>query len=209
MTTALALHVDAHCIVLADMPSRCTAACRRACSACAFVQHFALYITLHFYVPVAALLAADSLRIAVQPIVLSGVLPQRHGPCRRARRARAFARHTAQHPALPSHVQASCLERTRPAALIMRARAFPGALAAGAASAPGQHCRERMREAGVQGKIEGRGTTVRARPVCTWVLDGTRPRAGACRWWSQCLIGLGPAVCRVRLGATCLAGGAP
>ena len=78
-----------------------------------------------------------SLHAIAHGLVLSGV----SSPCRRAWRACAFARHTAQHAALhsmqPPHVQAS---------------------------SPGRDCRERMREANAEGKIEGCGTTVRVKP---------------------------------------------
>lgn len=144
--------------------------------------------------------AADSLRF----IVLSGVSFRLLSPCRRACSACASAPHFALPSAQPSNVQASCLERARPAAI----GAFPGALAARAAAAPGQHCRERKREAGMQGKIEGRGTTVRAMPVCTWGWRGTRHKAASCRQQPQCLAGIGKAVCRIRSGAMGLAGAA-
>ena len=151
------------------------------------------------------MMAADSLHVAVHWIVPSGVQIQWLCACHRACSASASALHSA----LPSHVQASCLERAWPAVLISSVRGFPGALATRAVATPGRHCRERMREAGVQGKIEGCGTTVRAKPVCTWVLGGTRHKAAACRQWPQCLIGIGPAVCRIRWGAMGLAGAAP
>jgi len=115
-----------------------------------------------------------SLHAIAHGLVLSGV----SSPCRRAWRACAFARHTAQHAALhsmqPPHVQAS---------------------------SPGRDCRERMREANAEGKIEGCGTTVRVKPVCTWVWGGTRPRAPSCRPQPQRLAGIGNTVCRIRSGA--------
>ena len=147
------------------------------------------------------MMVAHLLHASVHLIVPSGVSIRLLFACS----ACANPAHWAPHFAPPSHVQASCLERARPAAV----SAFPGALAARAAAAPGHHGRERMREAGVQGKIEGCGTTVRAKPVCTWVLGGTRHKAAACRQWPQCLIGIGPAVCRIRWGAMGLAGAAP
>lgn len=145
--------------------------------------------------------AANLLHANVHGLVLSGV----SSPCRRACNADAFAWHFALHSVQPSDVQASCLEHGRPVAVA----AFAGALPAGAAAPPGRDCRERMREANAEGKIEGCGTTVRAKPVCTWVLGGTRHKAAACRQWPQCLIGIGPAVCRIRWGAMGLAGAAP
>ncbi|ECJ7932348.1 TPA: hypothetical protein R8G59_003543, partial [Citrobacter freundii] len=68
------------------------------------------------------MMAADSLRSGVP----SGMSFSLLLPCRRGCRAGAFAPHVAQHPAQPSNVQASCLERARPAAI----GAFAGALAA-------------------------------------------------------------------------------
>jgi hypothetical protein len=208
MMAADLLHTSVHGLVLSGVPSPC----RGACSANAFAWHFALYLGLHSVrssgAPITAWLAADLLRIAVQPAVFSGGSSRLHGPCRRAWRACAFARHTAQHPALhsmqPSHVQMSCLEHGRPVAVTV----FAGALAAGAAAPPGRDCRKRMREANAEGKIEGCGTTVRAKPVCTWVGGGTRPRAASCRLQPPCLAGIGNTVCRIRSGAMGLSGAA-
>jgi len=147
------------------------------------------------------MMAADSLHVAVHLIVPSGVPIQWLSACRRACSASASALHFA----LPSHVQASCLERARPAAVA----AFAGALAAHAAAPPGRRCPERQRGAKAEGKIEGGGTTVRTKSVCTRVSGGTRPRAASCRRWPQRLVGIGNAVCLVRLCATGLAGATP
>ncbi|MCM2122410.1 hypothetical protein NC860_31315, partial [Pseudomonas aeruginosa] len=72
------------------------------------------------------MMAADSLHVAVPLIVPSGMSFQWLLPCRRACSAGAFAPRLAQHPAQPSSVQASCLERARPAAI----GAFAGGRAA-------------------------------------------------------------------------------
>ena len=144
------------------------------------------------------MMATDSLRI----IVLSGVSFCWPLSCRRACSASASALHFALPPAQPSHVQASCLEHGWPAAIAV----FAGALAAGAALPPGRNCRERMREANAEGKIEGRGTTVRAKPVCTWEWLGTRHRAASCRQQPQRLTDIGNTVCRIRSGAMGLPG---
>lgn len=206
--------VSLRTIVLSGVSFHLPSLCRRACSANAFALHLALLLGLHSEqqsgVPMAAFLAADSLRIAVQPVVLSGVSLRSLWPRRRAWRACAFARHTAQHPALrfmrPPNVQASCLERGWPSAIAV----FDGALIAPAAAPPGRSYRERelgvQGQANAEGKIEGCGTTVRAMPVCTWVGGGTRPSAAACRQWPYCLAGIGSAVCRIRSGAMGLAG---
>ncbi|MCA0394928.1 MAG: hypothetical protein LCH70_12565, partial [Proteobacteria bacterium] len=100
------------------------------------------------------MMAADSLHVAVHLIVPSGVSCCWPSPCRRACSAGAFAPHFAQPSAQPSNVQASCLERARPAAVF----AFAGALAARAAAPPGRRCPERQRGAKAEGKTKGRGT---------------------------------------------------
>lgn len=185
MTAALALHVAVCCIVLSGTSSRCVASCRRACRARAFAPHFARHSVLLSDVPLIAPQAADSLRIVVQPIVLSGVFARMQGPCRRAWRARAFARYAALHPALhsmqPSNVQASCLERAGPVALA----AFAGALAAHAAASPGRRGRERMREANAEGKTKGGGTCRPAKPVCTWGWRGTQQLRRRAAWGTR------------------------
>lgn len=148
------------------------------------------------------MMATDSLHVAVHLIVPSGVSFGWLSLCRRACSACAFAPHFALSSAQPSNVQASCLKRARPAAI----GAFAGALAASSTAPPVRRCPERQRGAKAEGKIEGCGTTVRAKPVCTWVWGGTRPRAVACRLQRQCLVGIGDTVCRIRLGAMGLAG---
>ena len=180
MTAALALHVAVHCIVPPGMSSRCMASRTRACRARAFAPHFTRYFARHSAllsdVPLIAPQAVDSLRIGVQPVVLSGVFARIQVPRRRTWRARVLARHTALHPVLhlalhsipPSNVQASCLERAGPVALA----AFAGALAAHTAAPPDRRGRERepgaRREANAEGKTKGRGTGPRRKPVCTW-----------------------------------------
>lgn len=144
--------------------------------------------------------AANLLHANVHGLVLSGV----SSPCCRACSANAFAWHFALHLGLHSNVQASCLEHGRPVAVAV----FAGALPAGAAAPPGRDCRERMREANAEGKIEGCGTTVRAKPVCTWVGGSTRPRAASCRPPPPCLAGIGNTGCRIRSGAMGLSGAA-
>ena len=150
MMAADSLHANVHCLVLSGVSSPC----RRACSACAFAPHFALYLGLH----------------SMQPF----------------------------------NVQASCLEHGWPVASAVIA----GVVAACAAAPTGRDCRERMREANAEGKIEGCGTTVRAMPVCTWGWRGTRHKAASCRPQPQCLAGIGHTVCCIRSGAMGLAGAA-
>ncbi|ARI91793.1 hypothetical protein B9G45_16420 [Pseudomonas aeruginosa] len=115
------------------------------------------------------MMAADSLHVAVPLIVPSGMPFQWLPPCRRACSAGAFAPRLAQHPAQPSSVQASCLERARPAAI----GAFADGLAASSATPPGRRRPERQRGAKAEGKTKGRGTGPRRKPVCTWGWRGT------------------------------------
>ncbi|MCO3566924.1 hypothetical protein F9C43_11810 [Pseudomonas aeruginosa] len=109
------------------------------------------------------MMAADSLHVAVLLTVPSGMSFSLLLPCRRACSVGASAPRLAQHPAQPSNVQASCLERARPAAI----GAFAGGLAADAA-APDRRCPERERRAKAEGKTKGGGTGSPATPVCTW-----------------------------------------
>ncbi|HHQ2772310.1 TPA: hypothetical protein ACSPMM_006263, partial [Pseudomonas aeruginosa] len=104
--------------------------------------------------------AADSLHVAVHLIVPSGMSFRLLLPCRRACSASASTPHFALPSAQPSNVQASCLERVRPAAI----GAFAGGLAAGAAVPPGRRCPERQRRAKAEGKTKGRGTGPRRKP---------------------------------------------
>ncbi|TBU77308.1 hypothetical protein DNK10_07335 [Pseudomonas daroniae] len=115
------------------------------------------------------MMAADSLHVAVHLIVPSGMSFRLLPPCRRACSAGASAPRFAQHPAQPSTVQASCLERARPAAI----GAFAGELAASSAAPPGRRRPERQRGAKAEGKTKGRGTGPRRKPVCTWGWRGT------------------------------------
>jgi len=131
------------------------------------------------------MMAADSLHVAVHLIVPSGVSFCCSSPCRRACSASASAPHFALPSTQPSNVQASCLERARPAALTALVRAFAGALAAHAAAPPGRRCPERQRGAKAEGKTKGRGTGPRRKPVCTWGRRGTQRlrRRAACGAW--------------------------
>ncbi|HBP5135630.1 TPA: hypothetical protein L5668_002389 [Pseudomonas aeruginosa] len=124
------------------------------------------------------MMAADSLHVAVPLIVPSGMSFRLLPPCRRACSAGAFAPHFALPSAQPSNVQASCLERARPAAV----PAFAGALAARAAAPRGRRCPERQRGAKAEGKTKGCGTYRPAKPVCTWGWRGTQRlrRRAAC-----------------------------
>ena len=115
------------------------------------------------------MMAADSLHVTVHLIVPSGMSFWMLLPCRRACSANASAPRFAQHPAQPSNVQASCLERARPAAI----GALAGALAASSTAPPDRRHPERQRRAKAEGKTKGRGTGPRRKPVCTWGWRGT------------------------------------
>ncbi|OZI38133.1 hypothetical protein CAL29_07280 [Bordetella genomosp. 10] len=131
------------------------------------------------------MMAAASLHVAVHPIVPSGVSIQWLSACRRACSAGAFAPRFAQHPAQPSNVQASCLERARPAVPGVSICAFAGGLAAGAAAPPGRRRPEQQRGAKAEGKTKGRGTGPRRKPVCTWGWHGTERLRRRAAWGAR------------------------
>lgn len=124
------------------------------------------------------MMAADSLHVAVHLVVPSGVPIPRLPACRRACSASADPSYRALHFALPSHVQASCLERARP----MAVAAFAGELAARAAAPPGRRYPERQRGAKAEGKTKGDGTCPPAKPVCTWGWRGTQRLRRRAAW---------------------------
>ena len=136
------------------------------------------------------MMAADSLRF----IVPSGVSPCWLLPRHRVCSADASALHLAQPTALPSHVQASCLERARPVAVA----AFADGLAAGSTAPPGRQCPERKREAKAEGKIKGRGTYRPQTPVCTRAWRGTRQVAARCCACAQTRAATASAACHAR-----------
>ncbi|WP_458364398.1 hypothetical protein [Burkholderia pseudomallei] len=144
------------------------------------------------------MMTIDSLRF----IVPSSVSSRWSSPCRRACRASTFAPHVAQSPVQPSHVQTSCLERARLAAMA----AFAGALAVGSAAPPGRRRLERQRQAKAEGKIKGRGTSPLENPVCTWGWRGTRLGAAVCREGAPCRANTGEVACLVRWTALVLDG---
>ncbi|PRF52511.1 hypothetical protein C6Q28_27350 [Burkholderia multivorans] len=127
------------------------------------------------------MMAADSQPVAVHLIVPSGMPFRLLPPCRRACCAGASEQRFAQHPAQPSHVQASCLERARPAAI----SALAGALAASSAAPPGRRRPERQRRAKAEGKTKGRGTGPRRKPVCTWGWRGTQRLRRRAAWGAR------------------------
>ena len=163
-----------------------------------------------------------SMFIALSPAVdvLSGVPMALRSLCRRKRSASASALHFAWRPLRPSHcvvlhtaahvharfgvpspVQIACLERAMPAAWW----AFAGRQAAPLGHRiPVLSGREKM-----QGKIKGRGTTLREKPVCTWGWRGTHLIAAPCRVATQSLISLEPSTCFSRSATLTLDRGAP
>lgn len=80
------------------------------------------------------MMAADSLHVVVHLVVPLGVPIQWLSACRRACSASADPTYRVPHFALPSHVQASCLERCRP----MAVAAFAGAGGGGPPPPPGR-----------------------------------------------------------------------
>jgi hypothetical protein len=102
--------------------------------------------------------------------------------CLRAGFLRSFA-----HVCMRSNVQTDCPERDMPQAWL----ALVGRPAARAAAPPGPRRPVPSGRGKVQGKIKGRGTPLREKPVCTWGWRGTRLGAAACREGVQCRIGIG------------------
>lgn len=130
----------------------------------------------------------------------------------------AFALHFALHPLLNlragflhflahvcvrSNVQMACPERAMPLAWL----ALVGRQAARDAALPGHRSPVPSGRVKVQGKIKGRGTSLRGNPVCTWGGRGTRLIAAPCREIGQCLAGIGERACFVRWVALALDGG--
>ena len=153
--------------------------------------------------------------------VLSGVSLRVHSLHRRARSECAsvphFARHRLRHLTrialhavahlhmhndMHSNVQTTCPERAMPAACLAFAD-WPVALCAAPAGhrLPVPPGRGKM-----QGKIKGRGTPLRAKPVCTWGWRGTRLIAAPCRVKSQRPVGIEESTCPTRWIATALDG---
>lgn len=113
--------------------------------------------------------------------------------------------HLHMHNSVHSNVQTACPERAMPAAWL----AFAGWPASLCAAPPGHRIPVPPGRGKMQGKIEGCGTRVRTKPVCTWGWRGTRQIAALCRVKRQCLVGIGKAACHARLTLTVLDGGSP
>ena len=154
--------------------------------------------------------------------VLSGVLFRVCSLRRRACSASAFAPHFARHPlrhlsrialhavahiharsGVRSNVQTACPERAMPAAWA----AFAGRRTAHRAAPPGHRIPVPSGRGKMQGKIKGRGTSLRGKPVCTWGGRGTHRVTAPCRAARQCLVGIGESACFARRSAMTLDGG--
>ncbi len=166
-----------------------------------------------------------SMFIALSPVVdvLSSVPMALRSLCRRKRSVSASALHFAWRPLRPSHcmvlhtaahvharfgvpspVQTACPERAMPAAWW----AFAGRQAAPCAAPPGHRIPVLSGREKMQGKIKGRGTTLREMSVCTWGWRGTHLIAAPCRVVSQSLVSLEPSACFSRLATLVLDGAA-
>lgn len=132
--------------------------------------------------------------------VPSGVPTVMRSPCRHALGASASALHVG----VPSPVQTACTERTMSAAWW----AFAGRQAALCAALPGHRIPVLSGREKMQGKIKGRGTTLREKRVCTWGWRGTRPVTAPCRVVSQYLVGIELRACFSDLATLVLDGGA-
>ena len=150
------------------------------------------------------MMAVDSLHVAVPLVVPSSMSFQWLPPCRRACSAGAFAPRLAQHPAQPSSVQVSCLERARPAAI----GAFAGGLAASSAAPPGRRRPERQRGA----KAEGKTKDAAPGRVESLSVHGVARHAAAslpCRLWREARANAGMSACFARPDTPELAGAQP
>lgn len=140
--------------------------------------------------------------IALSPVVnlLSGVPMVMRSPCRHVNSASASALQSRVH----SPVQTACPERATPAAW----RAFAGRQSARCAAPPGHRIPVLSGREKMQGKIKGRGTSLREKLVCTWGWRGTRPVAARCRVVSRSLVGIEIIACFSGLPTLVLDGGA-
>jgi len=77
------------------------------------------------------------------------------------------------------------------------------------AASPGHRIPELIGRGKMQGKIKGRGTSVRENPVCTWGGRGTRLGRVACRQKRQCRVRTDIAACHLRPLLLDFAGGSP
>jgi hypothetical protein len=99
---------------------------------------------------------------------------------------------------MPSHVQTACPER----APLLTEQQLAGGQAPDRGATPGRRGPEFPRGFEVEGKIKGRGTSVRENPVCTWGWRYTRLGPASCREHIQTPILVRKFVCFVRWCAT-------
>jgi hypothetical protein len=104
------------------------------------------------------------------------VSPQCCRACSASVSAPRFARHPLRYVDVLSPVRTACPERAMP----MAWQALAGVQAAHRAAPPGHRIPVPSGRGKMQGKIEGCGTTVRTKPVCTWGWRGTRRYAAPC-----------------------------
>jgi len=104
-----------------------------------------------------------------------------------------------------SPVQTTCPER----ALLLAGLALAGDRLAGLAASPGHRVPEPTGRGKMQGKIKGRGTSVREKAVCTWGGRGTRLGRVACRHKRQRHVRTDIAACHLRPLLLDFAGGSP
>ena len=102
-----------------------------------------------------------------------------------------------------SNVQTVCPERAMPAAWL----AFAGRSAAHCAAPPEHRIPVPSGRGKMQGKIKGRSTSLREKPVCTWGWRGTRGVAAPCRVDSHRLVGIEESAFLARRALTILDGG--
>lgn len=155
--------------------------------------------------PCNAMFAAPIHVIVVLSDVSFSMQPMRHWACNSCAFALRPALHSAPHLATSflrvlTHVrvrpyaQIACPERAMP----MAWAALAGRSAAPCAAPPGHRIPVPSGRGKMQGKIEGCGTKVRTKSVCTWGWRGTRSIAAPCRESVQSLVGLGEIACMPR-----------
>ncbi|WP_081491502.1 hypothetical protein [Rhodanobacter thiooxydans] len=130
------------------------------------------------------------------------VSPQPRRACSASASALRFAWHPLRHAEVVSLVQAACPERAMP----MAWQALAGVQAAHRAAPPGHRVPVPSGRGKMQGKIEGCGTTVRTKPVCTWGWRGTRRYAAPCCESAQGQARAGDIACLPPAGAMVLDG---
>ena len=130
------------------------------------------------------------------------VSPQCCRACSASVSAPRFAQYPLRHADVLSPVQTACPERAMP----MAWQALAGVQAAHRAAPPGHRIPVPSGRGKMQGKIEGCGTKVRTKPVCTWGWRGTRQDAARCRPQAQCRDGTEEIECLHRRVAMTLYG---